>query len=451
MLLHRPSLAVPSADRIDSGTTLVGSSVRALSLRSYQIKNGVEYLRRNNGRGALIWEMRLGKTITTIRFLSQRKGAKRILVVGPYSCLAGWESDLSRESHITFCPSKIPPKDRIQWFTNTKIIDGWFLINKEAFLYCDILSFQWDAIVEDETWLANPQAKVTKYFLNHTTSKYRILLTGTPAPENELQYYTQLQWIDNILPFKSFWDFRIRCFRPEGNEWKITLKGRQVLARAIATRCSVLTRKDVNLNKEKIFEKRMVQLNKATWKKYLEAESALYEDRILKFAGQRRDITRRLCSGKEKEAELLSLLQGELKNEKVIIWADYVEEVERVANLLHCAFVHGAVSQANREIAKNSFLDSEAYLVAQPQCWKWGTNLTGVDTVVFFSMPQSLLTWQQVQERTVDLSSKDSLLIISLIAEDTVDEDILEGLNAKETNAEILDRVRRRIAYHRAA
>jgi SNF2 family DNA or RNA helicase len=450
MLLHKPSLAVPSADRIESGTTLVGSSVRALSLRSYQIKNGVEYLRRNNGRGALIWEMRLGKTITTIRFLSQRADAKRILVVGPYSCLAGWESDLSREKQKIIDIYKTPPKNRFDTLEMFSIHSGWFLINKESFLYCDILSFQWDAIVEDETWLANPQAKVTKYFLNHTTAKYRILLTGTPAPENELQYYTQLQWVDEILPFRSFWDFRIRCFRPEGNDWKITLKGRQVLARAIATRCSVLTRKDVNLNKEKIFEKRMVQLNKATWKKYLEAESALYEDRILKFAGQRRDITRRLCSGKEKEAELLSLLQGELHHEKVIIWADYVEEVERVAALLGCCFVHGAVNQYRRQEIKDDFLKNKQHLVAQPQCWKWGTNLTGVDTVVFFSMPQSLLTWQQVQERTVDLSSNDSLLIISLIAEDTVDEDILEGLNAKETNAEILDRIRRRIAHHRA-
>jgi SNF2 family DNA or RNA helicase len=449
MLLNRPSPAV-QADRRDLGTALVGSSVRALSLRPYQIQ-GLEYLRKNNGCGALIWEMRLGKTITTIRFLSQRKDAKRILVVGPYSCLAGWQSDLKRENQFIHPIYQVEPKTRFDCLTQATKFFGWFLINKESFLYCDILSFQWDAIVEDETWLANPKAQVTKYFLNHTTSKYRILLTGTPAPENELQYYTQLEWVDSILPFKSFWDFRIRCFRPEGNDWKITLKGRQILAKALASRCSILTRKDVNLNKEKIYEKRMVQLSTSTWKKYLEAESALFEDRILKWSGQRRDITRRLCSGKEKEVELISLLQGELRNEKVIIWADYVEEVERVAALLDCNYVHGGVSVEDRENIRAYFLSPQGkYLVAQPQCWKWGTNLTGVDIVIFFSLPQSLMTWQQVQERTVDLQSKDSLLIITLLAEDTVDEDILEGLNAKESNAQILDRIRRRMAHHRA-
>lgn len=449
MVLQRSSQNVPADESASQG----GSTGRAFSLRLYQIKNGVEYLRRVFGCGALFWEMRLGKTITTIRFLSQRRDAKRILVVGPYSALSGWGDDLQKENQKIHFTYKVEPRLRHSAFLLYGTAPGWFLINKECFLYCDVLSFHWDAVVEDETWLANPKAKVTNYFLNHTTAKYRILLTGTPAPENELQYYTQLEWVDpTILNFKSFWDFRIRCFRPEGNEWKITLKGRQILAKALAARCSVLTRKDVNLNKEKIYEKRMVQLLKATWKKYIEAESALFEDRILKWSGQRRDITRRLCSGKEKEVELLSLLSGELHNEKVIIWADYVEEVERVAALLDCNYVHGGVSVEDRENIRAYFLSSQGkYLVAQPQCWKWGTNLTGVDIVIFFSLPQSLMTWQQVQERTVDLQSKDSLLIITLLAEDTVDEDILEGLNAKESEAAILDRIRRRCAYHSAA
>jgi len=377
-----------------------GSSRPSLILRPYQIK-GIQYLRQHNGRGSLIWEMRLGKTITTIRFIKQRKDSKRILIVAPYSALCSWYEDLiqdgSKNIHLIY---KIPPKDRTELLFSSEKEIGWFLVNKEAFLYCDYLRLQWDSIIVDETWLANPKAKITKYFLKYTQARYRILLTGTPAPESELQYFTQLHWVNPGVLGKSYWDYRIRNFRPEGMKWRITMKGRHKLARVLVDNCSVLTRKDVGLQKEKIFEKRVIQLLPATLKKYEEAESGIYDGKILKFAGQWWNEMRRLCSGKEKEVELLDLLNGELKNERVIIWCDYVEEVERVAGLLCCAFIHGTTPPLQRDGMRKHFLKKGKYLVAQPQCWKWGTNLAGVDTVIFFSMPQGLMTWQQVCERT---------------------------------------------------
>ena len=439
------------------GGRVDGSTRATLSLRPYQITHGVEYLRKHNGVGALLWEMRLGKTLTTIRFLSQRKDARRILVVGPYSCLSGWVNDLQKEGNSLSYIHKIyqiEPQEREEELARSIHCIGYYLINKEAHLYCDVLSFDWDAVVCDETWLANPAAKITKYFLLNTKAKYRILLTGTPAPESELQYYSQLEWLDKkILKCKSYWDYRIRYFRPEGYNWVMTLRGKQYLAAAIVDSCSVLKRKDVNLEKKTIFEKRVLKLSPGTLKKYSAAEGGLYEDRILKFAGQWWNEMRRLCSGKEKEAELLTLLNGELKNDKVIIWCDFVEEVERVAGLLNTNFIHGGVSNIKREEIKTQFLQQEGnqYLVAQPQCWKWGTNLTGVDTVVFFSMPQGLMTWQQVCERTVDLSSSDSLLIISLIADNTIELDIVESLYEKESREKQLDRFRRGIIDRRTA
>jgi hypothetical protein len=103
-----------------------------------------------------------------------------------------------------------------------------------------------------------------------------------------------------------------------------------------------------------------------------------------------------------------------------------LEEVERISGMLDCNYIHGAVSPSDRETIRQRFLQKGRYLVAQPQCWKWGTNLTGVDVVIFYSLPQGLMTWQQVQERTVNLTSNQSLLIVSLLATDTIDEDILE-------------------------
>jgi hypothetical protein len=55
------------------------------------------------------------------------------------------------------------------------------------------------------------------------------------------------------------------------------------------------------------------------------------------------------------------------------------------------------------------------------------------------------MTWQQVCERTVDLTSDKSLYIISFLAGDTVEEKILEGLYAKEDSQKTLERIRRSI------
>ena len=445
--LRTPAQAPVRDATAKGGRVMVAPSRPALSiLRPYQV-DGINYLRRQNGCGALLWEMRLGKTLTVIRFLSQRKDARRVLVVAPYSALDGWREELFREKEEV--PKDVyyyKPSLRKDYFYNTRIYPGWFLINKEAFLYCDYLNYQWDAIIIDETWLANPLSKITKYFLRSVDAKYRILLSGTPAPESELQYFTQLHWVNpEILKCKSYWDYRIRYFRPEGYEWKMSLRGKQFLASRLAQHCSVLKRKDVNLEKKHIFERRVIQLAPKTRRLYEDAERGLLEGKVLKFAGQWWNAMRRLCSLKEKEVELLSLINGELKNEKVIIWADFTEEVERIARLLSCDYIHGGVPQAKRDEIKKAFLTGGRFLVAQPQCWKWGTNLSGVDTIIFFSLPQGLLTWQQVQERTVNLMSKQSLLIIALEAENTIEGDIYKSLQEKENNQQQLDRFRRAI------
>jgi SNF2 family DNA or RNA helicase len=439
----------PADLKAKGGTNRSGSRRSALFLRPYQIQ-GIQYLRSQNGCGVLFWDMRLGKTLPTIRFLSQRSDAHRILVIAPYSALSGWESDLVRENKIVYSIFKVKPKDRNAVFNILRF--GWHLINKESFLYCDYLQYNWDAVICDETWLTNPKAKITKYFLKSPKPKYRILLTGTPAPESELQYFPQLHWVNpNILNVKSYWDYRIRYFRPVGFEWVISLKGKKFLSARLAQYCSILRRSDVNLNKEVIYEERKIKLLETTRKKYNAIESALVDDMILKYAGERWNECRRVCSGKEKEIELLSLVEGELKNEKIIIWADYVEEVERIAALLHCHFVHGGVNNTNRDKIKEAFLNDQRILVAQPQCWKWGTNLSGVDIVIFFSMPQGLMTWQQVRERTVDLSSKQSLLIILLLAEYSIEEDIVRSLHAKETREQQIDSIRRSIIARQSA
>jgi adenylosuccinate lyase len=78
------------------------------------------------------------------------------------------------------------------------------------------------------------------------------------------------------------------------------------------------------LNGTNMAEAVMVELTKRSRKDYKQIEMGYFNGEVLKFAGERWVALRRLCSGEEKQTELLNLLKGELKNEKVVIWCDFV-------------------------------------------------------------------------------------------------------------------------------
>lgn len=386
-------------------------------------------------------DMRLGKTICTIRFLKLKSEAKRVIIVAPYSTFCGW---LDEHPDIKRIDINADPIDYSS-------APGWFIINKEAHLRNDFLQYPWDAVVMDESFIQNPKAKVTKYILKKTKNiSIRVLLTGTPAPENELQYYCQLEFLfPSIFKVKNYWEYRARYARIYGFEWRLNEVGKKNLEKILREKCFILKCKDVGLYPDPVYEKRFVKIQ---MKEYLKAEKYCMDsfDNIMKFSGQRWNYLRKLCSGKEKEQELLVLLNGELTNKKVVIWTWYIEEVKRLSNLLGCPAIYGEVSPDLRAEYVNNFNNSDAnkHIVIQPETMKFGSDLSGADTEIYFSSPVALLTRQQSEKRIINLKRKYPILIIDIIAQDTVDEDILASLEGKENGQQLLERVKNRFLRH---
>jgi SNF2 family DNA or RNA helicase len=411
-------------------------------LREYQVKKGIHYLRKNMG-GCLFWEMRLGKTLTTIRYLSQV--SKRTLIVGPYSVFAGWIDDLVGKQVYVIKGTTTSKSDMLNQLQESP---GWFLINKEAHLRINFLQYHWDAIVLDECFITNPKAQVTKYFLNHTKDCQRIILSGTPAPEGEEQYYCPLRWINpRILGYKNYYHFKVARFRIEGFEYVMPVKDKRWLAGQLNRYCSILKRKDVGLQKEKIYQIRKIVLSRESRILYntIERDAMLY-DRVLKYSAERRNEMRRLCSGKEKIDELKYLLDGELKHQKVIVYAWYVDEVISLAKELRCPAIYGNISVEQREKVRLAFQEGiVTRLVIQPETIKYGSCFSMADMAIFISRPESLLTNLQVEERTEDLSTPESTFILDIVAENTIEEDILLSIKNKESRVQTLERIRRGI------
>ena len=431
---------------------------RRLSLRDCQ-RNMVEYAFPRD-KIALFVDMRLGKTLAVIRWAKSAR-RKRILIVAPYSALAGWEQQLIADGEIC-----------IEYLTGTKEQrlknlwkkSKWSLINKEGYRSIpDIKYVSWDAIIIDgSTFIKSHTSQVTQVYLkNFKDVPYKAILTGTPAPESELEYYCQLEFLSpGIWGTSNFYEWRFKNFAPstDGARWFATVEGRKRIAAVLEKHCFFLSRKDANLGGEKIYRTRKIQLPSAIRTAYSNLEKSF----ILEISGKEIDKTlfattafiwmRRLCGGvvdgklrhKAKLDDLVDLLTGELANEQVVVWAVFVDEIKAITERLFkkripASFIYGGVSPRDREGIRQRFSDGVyRVLVCQPECFRHGIDLSTAETMIYYSSPTGLETRLQTEDRIVDVTKRNSLLIIDMVAENSVDEDIAKALGKKEGRSEMM-------------
>jgi SNF2 family DNA or RNA helicase len=141
---------------------------------------------------------------------------------------------------------------------------------------------------------------------------------------------------------------------------------------------------------------------------------------------------------------LAELLQNELHGQRIIIWAVFTDEIKAIVEFLTISkipayAITGAVKQADRKAKEKIFKNvAGTVLVIQPECYKFGADLSSADTMIYFSTPTSGMTRRQTEDRGIHLYRKNPLLIIDLLCRKTIDESILENTLAKISDFEKL-------------
>jgi len=435
-------------------------------LRPYQVV-ALRYTK-STDTPALYMEMRLGKTLVAIRRInSYASHINKVLIVGPYSVLYGWKKEIGE---VCYMFSGTGPQRVVDfasaWNTDIK----YYLINKEGFLHCPTLHiYPWDCIVLDEgtfirrPWKKNEKTKkyspqITHYFctqFNHV--KHKWILTGTPKIKSELDYFCQLYFLDpGILGYLSYWQFRNKCFMEADNHaWYMRRKYKEWFNIKLAENCFFLKRKDVGLGGEKIYRRRVVKGTDQFYKVYKKVEEEFLLDygivnKATIWSMEKFIWTRRLCGGfvdtefyfDHKQKELLDLLDGELYGTPVIIWCFFTEEIKRLHSLIPNSIpVYGRISPAQREKARDAFMRGEVTrFIGQPSCFKFGTDLSIADTMIYYSTPYSETRYQS-EDRFVRIGKEGSLLVIDLVTECTVEESILDGIRKIESDNDIQFRI----------
>lgn len=412
---------------------------------------------------AYFMQMRLGKTIVCIRVNKYQKN-ERILVVAPYSALYGWKRELTLEGMDQYGVLSLEGTGEQrklqlgQGFENNK----WTLVNKEIYLSVpDLAHYPFDSVILDEsTFIKTPEnrCKATKFFCtNFRKAKHRSVLTGSPAPESEINYFQQLRFLDHTKwNEKNYWQFEKKYFCNHGFKDYISPKGSEYLKEKLARNCFFLSRHDVKLGGEKIFETRLCKMTDKVRKIYTRAEKEM----VLEWGGGRHDTIfattkhtwlRRLCGGfadqefisYAKIYELEHLLRTELKDEKTVIICKHTNEVEKAAKYLSkfykVEYIHGKVKKSKREEIQDKFLNGKLdHVVAQPSTIAYGVDLSISDTIVVYSAPDSGLIWMQVQDRIVNTATNDTSLILFLAMAGTVEEDRILELEGKVSQQDAL-------------
>lgn len=413
---------------------------------------------------ALFMEMRLGKTLTIIRFLKITE-SDRILVSIPYEAFLAWRDELKREGEHWVELTGTKSQRLKTLHRGLRKGARWFLINHEGHRALpEIAQHHWDAVgIDESTVIKSPRSAVSKFYTeNFRDARHRFILAGKPAPESDLDYFMQCKFLNpEILGETNFWRFQRRHFQLLPNhKWLVFASGSRFIASRLAKHCFFMTRKQAGLHVKKVYEQRLVRMDARTRKIYRIAEREF----VLEYLGKVKTTIhapvryiwlRRLCGGfadrdyvsNAKLKQLLYLLGGELSGQQVVIWCHFLLELELVARKIREALgpaevIRGKVVTRKRdETVKRFQAGAINWLVVQPGCFRFSGDLSVADTSVYYSSPVSALTRSQTEDRIVNVQrAKVGKLVIDLTMENSVDMDIRAGLQRKESRDQIMRR-----------
>tara|TARA_Y100000310_G_scaffold199573_1_gene199547 strand:+ start:88 stop:1521 length:1434 start_codon:yes stop_codon:yes gene_type:complete len=321
-------------------------------------------------------------------------------------------------------------------------------------------------VIDESTTIKNPTAKRTKAILALSKeAKYRRILTGSPVTKSPLDLYSQCAFLnEHLLGFTSYYTFRNRYAHMiernfGGRRVQIVASYRRLdeLAEILKPFSYRVLKEDCLDLPPKIYMKREIELTDEQKKAYHTMKSMALAQVNGKIATAPHVLTQlmrlhQITCGHFKAddgtiqefknnrmGELLDLLE-EIEG-KVIIWANYVYDIEQIVKTIGEEYgedsivqYYGAIESKTRQKNIDKFQDPESkvrFFVGNPQTGGYGITLTGASNVIYYSNGYDLEKRLQSEDRAHRIGQKKSVTYVDLIARGTVDEKIVKALRKK--------------------
>lgn len=349
-----------------------------------------------------------------------------------------------------------------------------YITNTESFVayreYFDKVGFT-GCIVDESSDMKSPKSKQSKELVDFAqTVKRFYLLSGTPAPNGEWEYFMQLRAIDYYSMPSSYSKFKEKYFvnlsyNPQYEKLQVRPDKRDELMALIKKYAIYIDKEDVLKTPGRSFIEVPVEMPAALMKQYRMLKNKLYlevgdKKLTVPSAAAKLNKLNQVSSGfiidtqavkenkfydeEQQEVYLLSEYRFEKLKEilamhsdsQVLIWANYRAEFEVLNTMLgaSCRCVYGATSLADKTRAIQEFRSGHIqYLIANPASADKGLTLTNCHICVYFSLNWSYELFRQSMERIYGDVSKqpEHCLYYVILAKDTIDEvlyhDVLQG------------------------
>ena len=428
----------------------------------------------------LLFEMGCGKTLTAVAIMGalyrQRK-ITRVLVVAPSSVCSVWPHDLAAFAAFPYEVRVLlgEKKQRLEAlhsltdYPNTANRLLVAVINYEAThregIFEALDGYAADLIVCDESQrIKNPRAAQSRAVqMLGDRAACRLILSGTPVQNSAIDLYSQYRFLDPGVFGANFYAFRNRYCQMGGygghevvgyqHMDELTRKEHSIALRVTKAECLDLP--------GQTFVRRYVQLEPSARRLYAQiarASCAELENgehvtasivltkllRLMQLTGgfvQADGGDRPRPTGSAKLDALADILEDYVQEagQKLVVFARFRPEIAAICQLLEqrgirYGRIDGEVPMDQRGTIVETFQQDPGVkvFVAQIQTAGLGITLHAASAAVFYSLDFNYANYAQALARIHRIGQAQSVTYIHLLAEHTVDEQVLDALERKE-------------------
>lgn len=397
-------------------------------------------------RFAFFYDTRTGKTPLSLAIIYddlQKHPEHRWLVVCPLILIDNaWMEDAASfipDIPIISCHASTKAK-RLERIASDASI---YVTNTESFVkyreYFDKMNFE-GCIIDESSDMKSPKSKVSKELVDFAQTVNRFyLLSGTPAPNGEQEYYMQLKAVDFYGVPSSYTQFKEHffvnmSFNPQYEKLALRPDRRDELFALIRKYAIYVDKEDVLTTPGRTFHEVEFEMPTALKKYYNKMKNDLaveLQDKLIitapstaaklnklnqitsgfimdtqaakenKFYGEDKQEVYLLDSYRFNK--LQELLNSEsCRGEQVLIWANYRKEFEVLMDMLgsNCRAIYGGTSITDKNAAISAFKHGDIqYLLANPASADKGLTLTNAHISIYFSLNYSYELFKQSMER----------------------------------------------------
>ncbi len=397
------------------------TSMMKAVLRNYQTF-GTKYALHQK-RTLLGDEMGLGKTMQAIAAMAHLAAAEQkthCVVVCPVSVMINWTREVTKHSDLTVM--KVHGDDRQEAFDTWKKEGGVAVTTFETISRLELgEDLRVDMLVVDEAhYVKNPDTIRTKALVKFAEkAEYILFMTGTPL-ENKVEEMIFLISLLNKEVAEEIETMVALIQAPEFREKVAPVYLRRV-------REDVLTELPEKLEKEE-------------WCEMTPQEEEVYKETLVNGSHMKvRQVSWNVedLQHSSKANRLLEICEDAMEDgRKVIVFSFFLDTISKMQSLLgdRCyGPINGGVPAAERQAIVDEFGKGPAgsVLISQITAGGVGLNIQAASVVVLCEPQWKPSTENQAISRVYRMGQARNVLVHRLLADNTVDERILEVLQGK--------------------